>query len=77
MTFRDEVWSTISATRDLLPVLTAFLLFLFGLTVVSFWLGHKRASTTALAYANLVITGGTALASVGLYRYLSDGDTDH
>lgn len=77
MSFRDEVWSTLSATRNLIPVLTAFLLFLFGLTVVSFWLGHQRSSTTVVAYANLVITGGGALASVGLYRYLSDNDTGH
>jgi len=69
MSFRDELWSTIYATRGVLRLLTPFLLFLFGLTLVSFYLGHQQAATTAVAYANLVITGGAALAAVVLYWY--------
>ena len=77
MSFRDEIWSTIYATRSVLQVLTGFLLFLFGLTLVSFWLGHQKESTTAIAYANLVLTGGAALASVGLYWYAARRDRVH
>jgi len=69
MAFRDDLWSTIYATRGLLRILTAFLVFLFGLTLVSFYLGHKQATTTAVAYANLALTGGAALVAVVLYWY--------
>ena len=67
MSFRDEIWATIYGTRGMMRMLTTFLLFLFGLTVVSFLLGHQRETTTALAYANLVLTGGASLAGIGLY----------
>lgn len=76
MTFRDELWSTIYATRGVLRILTTFLIFLFGLTLVSFYLGHQRATTTAVAYANLVITGGIALAAVGLYWYATKRESE-
>lgn len=69
MSIRDEIWDIIYATREIIQVLTTFLLFLFGLTVVSFLLGHQRETTTVLAYLNLVLTGGASLAGVGLYWY--------
>jgi hypothetical protein len=77
MSFRDELWATIYATRGVLRVLTVFLVFLFGLTLVSFYLGHQRATTTAVAYANLVLTGGAAMLAVALYWYsmtVKEGD---